>query len=201
MPPKSSTKPTKVATLPKQSKWANHKTTPKKPLTAQEQLKRLFTTLCAQIDGGHFSNAVKTCDKSMLLSCRELRCGVLTRNTVLRLQPTDVDARQTKLFLLLQTEQYEAALTLIDLDKDPSDHAYERAYSLYRMQRESAAKEVLEELKEEEDDNRGIVHLEAQLASSQTSSRFHSNPDIFQELSRGVLPGSVRPVQPAFGHS
>ena len=66
---------------------------------------------------------------------------------------------------MLQTEQYEAALTLIDLDKDPSDHAYERAYSLYRMQHESAAKEVLEELKEEGDNNRGIVHLEAQLVS------------------------------------
>ena len=54
---------------------------------------------------------------------------------------------------------------MIDLDKDPSDHAYERAYSLYRMQHESAAKEVLEELKEAGDNNRGIVHLEAQLVS------------------------------------
>lgn len=90
----------------------------------------------------------------------------------MRLQPNDVDARQTKLFLLLQTEQYEAALALIDLDEDLSDHAYERAYSLYRMQRESAAQEVLEELKKDQgEDNRGIVHLEAQLASLLTCSR------------------------------
>jgi len=79
-------------------------------LSIQERLKRLFTSLCAQIDGGHFNNAVKTCDK------------------ILRLDPKDADARQTKLFLLLQTEQYSAALSLIDSDDDRSHHAYERAY-------------------------------------------------------------------------
>ncbi|KAJ7822538.1 hypothetical protein B0H14DRAFT_2828360 [Mycena olivaceomarginata] len=34
------------------------------PLPVPEQLKRLFKTLCAQIDGGHHSNAIKTCDKT-----------------------------------------------------------------------------------------------------------------------------------------
>jgi signal recognition particle subunit SRP72 len=38
--------------------------TPKQPAPVSERLKRLFTSLCAQIDGGHFANAVKTCDKS-----------------------------------------------------------------------------------------------------------------------------------------
>lgn len=37
----------------------------KKPLSVNERLKRLFTSLCAQIDGGHFKNAIKTCDKSL----------------------------------------------------------------------------------------------------------------------------------------
>jgi len=85
---------------------------------------------------------------------------------VLRLDPKDPDARQTKLFLLLQTEQYNAALALIDSDEDPDHHAYERAYSLYRLQRESDARDVLEEMKKEKgEDDRGIVHLEAQLVS------------------------------------
>lgn len=41
------------------------KATPKQPLPVQERLKRLFTSLCAQIDGGHYNNAIKTCDKSI----------------------------------------------------------------------------------------------------------------------------------------
>ena len=38
--------------------------TPKQPLPVADRLKRLFTSLCAQLDGGHFANAIKTCDKS-----------------------------------------------------------------------------------------------------------------------------------------
>lgn len=41
------------------------RTTPKQPLPVADRLKRLFTSLCAQIDGGYFANAIKTCDKSM----------------------------------------------------------------------------------------------------------------------------------------
>ena len=61
MAPKSS------VTVTKQTKhnWKNHETIQKRPLDVQEGLKRLFTSLYAQIDGGHFSNAVKTCDKSV----------------------------------------------------------------------------------------------------------------------------------------
>ena len=36
----------------------------KQPPPAADRLKRLFTSLCAQIDGGYFVNAIKTCDKS-----------------------------------------------------------------------------------------------------------------------------------------
>ncbi|KAF8805236.1 hypothetical protein BYT27DRAFT_7192961 [Phlegmacium glaucopus] len=144
MPPK----PTVKATRQTKHNWKDHKTTPKQPLSVQEGLKRLFTSLCAQIDGGHFSNAAKTCDK------------------ILRLDPKDVDARQTKLFLLLQTEQYSAALSLIDSDDDHAHHAYERAYSLYRLSHESEARDVLKSIKEDQDaeSSRGLVHLEAQLA-------------------------------------
>ncbi|KIM36789.1 hypothetical protein M413DRAFT_77826 [Hebeloma cylindrosporum] len=142
MPPKSNIPPTK-------SRWKDHKTAPKQPLSTQERLKRLFTTLCAQIEGGHFSNAVKTCDK------------------ILRFEPNDVDARRTKLFLLLQTEQYNEALDLIDSNEDQSQHSYERGYSLYRLQRESDARSLLGAIKQEKgEDDRGVIHLEAQLARS-----------------------------------
>lgn len=41
-----------------------YKSKSKQPISTADQLKRCFTSLCAQIDGGHFSNALKTCDKS-----------------------------------------------------------------------------------------------------------------------------------------
>ncbi|KAF7974660.1 hypothetical protein HWV62_11548 [Athelia sp. TMB] len=118
----------------------------KQPAPVPERLKRLFTSLCAQIDGGHFVNAVKTCDK------------------ILRLAPGDKDALQTKLFLLLQTEQYDAALSLIASGNDEK-HIYAKTYSLYRLQREAEATEGLDALKAEDDEDleRGAIHLEAQL--------------------------------------
>ncbi|CAA7260374.1 unnamed protein product [Cyclocybe aegerita] len=146
MAPKPSAKSTNSPTSTGKASWKDHKSTPRQPLSTQERLRRLFTSLCAQIDGGHFGNAVKTCDK------------------ILRLEPKDSDARQTKLFLLLQTEQYNAALDLINSNDDKDKHAYERAYCLYRLQREAEARETLEVIKKEKgEDDRGIVHLEAQL--------------------------------------
>ncbi|EKM53538.1 uncharacterized protein PHACADRAFT_148180 [Phanerochaete carnosa HHB-10118-sp] len=116
----------------------------KEPLPVTERLKRLFTSLCAQIDGGHFSNAIKTCDK------------------ILRLEPSDPDALQTKVFLLLQTEQYAHALALIEGN---DKYAYEKAYSLYRTNQEAGARNALEVSKRNKgDDDRGVLHLEAQLA-------------------------------------
>ena len=80
---------------------------------------------------------------------------------VLRLEPTDKDALQTKLFLFLQTEQYAAALALAI----SAEHAFDfgRAYSLYRLHREHEAAAVLEEVKSAAGSNRGVGHLEAQL--------------------------------------
>ena len=80
---------------------------------------------------------------------------------VLRLEPADNDALQTKLFLLLQTEQYSAALALAD----SAGHAFKfgRAYSLYRLHREHEAAVVLDGIKSTAGSNRGVNHLEAQL--------------------------------------
>jgi len=56
------------------------------------------------------------------------------------------------------------------------------------MQRESVAKEVLEELKEEGDDNRGIVHLEAQLNYREGS--YQAAFDLYNQLLDTAEPDS-----------
>ena len=186
MPPKPSVN---VARQTKHN-WRDHKTTPKQPLSVQEGLKRLFTSLCAQIDGGHLSNAVKTCDKSVFHFAKmEATCLTFCWKLVLRLDPKDVDARQTKLFLLLQTEQCNAALSLIDSDDDQAHHAYERAYSLYRLSHESEASEVLKSIKGDQDteDSRGLVHLEAQLACSVSQTQTKCSRSLISGLSPRIV--------------
>jgi signal recognition particle subunit SRP72 len=77
------------------------------------------------------------------------------------LDPSDNEARQVKLFLLLQTEQNNEALDLID-SEELGHCAFERAYTLYRLQREAEARDILEEVRKVQDD-RGAAHLDAQL--------------------------------------
>ncbi|KAK0447724.1 hypothetical protein EV421DRAFT_157781 [Armillaria borealis] len=128
--------------------------TKKAQLPLELRLQRLFTSLCAQIDGGHFVNALKTCDKILILA------------------PTDPDALQTKLFLLLQTERYGAALGL------PGCDGFEKAYALYRMQKGDEAREVLKEVTG--DAERGATHLEAQL--NYRSGEFATAVDLYTAL-------------------
>ncbi|KAJ3491470.1 hypothetical protein NLI96_g721 [Meripilus lineatus] len=140
-------------------KKLKYKSTPKKVVPPADRLKRLFNTLCAQIEGGHFPNAIKTCDK------------------ILQLEPEDEDAIQAKLFLLLQTEQYSGALELITKQ---DDYAFEKSYSLYRLHKEEEVTEVLKELKEESEDDRGVTHLEAQLSYRQGA--YQTAFDLYNEL-------------------
>jgi signal recognition particle subunit SRP72 len=70
MPPKSKvvkSTATKGGTKPA-GKHSKQPAKPREPLPIPERTKRLFTALCAQIDGGHLANAVKTCDKSGFFS-------------------------------------------------------------------------------------------------------------------------------------
>ncbi|CAL1711847.1 unnamed protein product [Somion occarium] len=144
MAPKDAGRSQHIAKDSKSSKKIQRQPTP-----VPERLKRLFNSLCAQIDGGHFANAIKTCDK------------------ILRLAPHDRDALQTKLFLLLQTERYGDALALID---GQPEFVFEKAYSLYRLHKEDDVAEVLGTLKQEKgEDDRGVIHLEAQLSYRQGS--------------------------------
>jgi signal recognition particle subunit SRP72 len=80
---------------------------------------------------------------------------------VLRLVPDDEDAKQTKLFLLLQTERYNDALALLGPSNESS--VFERAYSSYRLQHLDEAARLLDEIKRRQAQNRGSLHLEAQL--------------------------------------
>jgi len=71
----STTAPTTKATQkkdPKQMKGNKHQKLQKKTVNPEERVKRLFNSLCAQIDGGHFKNALKTCDKSKLVQISTL---------------------------------------------------------------------------------------------------------------------------------
>ncbi|KAG9312256.1 hypothetical protein JVU11DRAFT_7558 [Chiua virens] len=133
----------------------------KKPVSLEERLKRLFASLCAQIEGGHFTNAIKT---------------------FLRLHPADKDAFQAKLFLLLQTEQYEAAMTLIadSTDGDGFDCTFEQTYATYRLHREEQAAAALCKIKRSEKDHRGVLHLEAQLNYRQC--QYQSSLELYNEL-------------------
>lgn len=81
--------------------------------------------------------------------------------SVLRLVPDDKDAKQTKLFLLLQTERYNDALALLESSNESS--AFERTYSLYRLQQLDEAAQLLGRVKQRNEQNRGALHLEAQL--------------------------------------
>lgn len=87
---------------------------------------------------------------------------------VLRINSKDSDALQAKLFLLLQTEQYDAALALISENgSEGTGREFEKAYALYRLHRESDAGDVLSNVKgghgPSDFHSRGIIHLEAQL--------------------------------------
>ena len=77
---------------------------------------------------------------------------------------------QTKLFLLLQTEQYSAALALTS---GSDKYAFETAYSLYRTNRESEARSALETTKRSKgEDDRGVQHLEAQLVRGSSEADY-----------------------------
>jgi signal recognition particle subunit SRP72 len=66
---------------------------------------------------------------------------------------------------LLQTDQYDLALSLINVGEHAPRYAFEKAYSLYRLQRETEAEDVLASIPSQGNEGRGVLHLEAQLVS------------------------------------
>lgn len=83
--------------------------------------------------------------------------------TVLALDESSLPAFQTLLFLLLHTDDYASALSLVLSRSSPtssSDLRFEHAYCLYRLQREREALPLLADLPSEP----RVAHLRAQLA-------------------------------------
>ncbi|CAE6492625.1 unnamed protein product [Rhizoctonia solani] len=118
----------------------------KKPKPTEVRIKQLFGSLCAQIDGGHLANAIKSCDK------------------ILRLTPGDIDVVQTKLFLLLQTDQYARALEIVEnLSSGSNSKELEKAYLLYRLHKEKEAKAIVDQVNASGASDGGFAHLEAQI--------------------------------------
>ncbi|CUA66973.1 hypothetical protein RSOLAG22IIIB_02883 [Rhizoctonia solani] len=135
----------------------------KKPKPTEVRIKQLFGSLCAQIDGGHLANAIKTCDK------------------ILRLTPSDTDVVQTKLFLLLQTDQYARALEIVDnLSGGNESKQLEKAYLLYRLHKEKEAKAIVDQTKSKGASDGGFAHLDAQI--SYRTGEYSASKEIYDRI-------------------
>ncbi|KZT41894.1 hypothetical protein SISSUDRAFT_1016755 [Sistotremastrum suecicum HHB10207 ss-3] len=189
MPPKA---PPVKSPLPpsKKSPGTSKKGPAKKVVPPEDKIKKHFTSLLAQIEGGHYKNAVRTCDK------------------ILRISPGDVDALEAKIYLLLQSEEYEAALELISTPANApakaggkekekgkeGEYEYEKAYSLYRLHREDSALSILSSLKSESKSSdanevdRGVMHLDAQV--HYRKGEYALALGIYNDLLNTCTPGS-----------
>jgi len=137
--------------MPPKTSRRRQPTSSKPQKSTDDHVITLFKSLTAQLDGGHYRNALKTCDR------------------IIRLVPHDIDATRTKLYLLLQVERYPEALELLVTSE--LDLQFERAYCHYRSQDKDRAFALVEELKSRKDDSkmRGLEHLEAQLKYRDTA--------------------------------
>ncbi|KAG8820161.1 hypothetical protein FRC17_010240 [Serendipita sp. 399] len=127
----------KSKTVPKKSQKYT-RAPPKPPLTKEERQKKYYNSLCDQLDGEHLENALKTTNK------------------LLALDPEDADAIQTHLYLLVKTSRYQEALKVTD--NNPQQFKFERAYALYRLQREQEAADLLAD-----EEERSVILLKAQI--------------------------------------
>jgi len=155
------------------SKQQGRSDKPKRPPPSPEQkTKKHFKSLLAQVEGGHFANAIKTCDK------------------IIRLAPSPdsvPEALQTKVVCLLHLEKYDDALSLLDslssstqsnTEKDAG--GIERAYALYRLGKEPSVILPLLNLRERPNLGRGAVHLKAQLCYR--NGMFEEAVNLYNEL-------------------
>jgi len=97
----------------------------------------------------------------------------LTHLAVLALDRNDQDAWQTKLWLLFKTNAYAQALDVTQ--SRPNEFYFERAYALYRLQRETEAADVLAALGES---HRAAALLQAQIVSCNLNSLGITRPHL-----------------------
>jgi len=150
-PPTRSRKGTKNPASSKKGAQGAHSKSKAPPPSPEEKTKKYFKSLSAQIEGGHFANAVKTCDKIIRLAS----------------EPSDVpEALQAKVFCLLHLEKSMEALTVLDTFPcaDATEAGgIERAYAFYRLNKEPSVVLPLLDQLERPNIGRGGMHLKAQL--------------------------------------
>jgi len=154
MPPQRNTTSTSKATS------AKTPFTPKPPRPAAERLPKLYRGLTDQINEGHLANAKKTCKKSESRAVLLVGAPLIA---VLNLDSSSTAAFQTLLFLHLDTDDYAAALALLESPPTSAPLDFEKAYCLYRLHREKESLEVLTKLGSS---GRKEQHLEAQIVCS-----------------------------------
>ncbi|KAI5480805.1 CDP-diacylglycerol-glycerol-3-phosphate 3-phosphatidyltransferase [Pseudohyphozyma bogoriensis] len=133
----------------------------KPELSVSDKIKRQYLTLHAQLEASFLDNALKTCDR------------------ILRLDPEDTLAQQTKIQLLIALERYVPALSLLGAEKKAS---LEGVYCLYKTGRIAEASDVIEEVGASGDaeEDRGLRVLEAQVKFRQED--FQASQDLYDEL-------------------
>lgn len=78
---------------------------------------------------------------------------------------------------------------MLDAGAIGNNDAFLRAYALYRLNREDAARDALAAIKEDKGEDKAIQYLEAQLVGVLGHS-LNMHFIFFPELPRGLLPGS-----------
>ncbi|KAF8514620.1 hypothetical protein JB92DRAFT_2918755, partial [Gautieria morchelliformis] len=152
------------------------KASQKSPPAVSECIRRHFKSLVAQIDGGHLKNAIKTCDK------------------ILRLEPNDPDALQTKLSLLLHTDQHASALAISETLMEGEQQTtfplvFGKAYALYRLSREVEAHDIVQNIKPQGDNQeRGVMHMKAQIEYRRGD--YQQAQNLYSEIFDSSLPHS-----------
>ncbi|KAF8756459.1 putative TPR-like repeat [Rhizoctonia solani] len=127
----------------------------KKPKPAEVRIKQLFASLCAQIDGAHLTNAIKTCDKSKSLL------------------PTK------KAYLLYRLHKEKEAKAVVDQakGKGASDGGFDHldAQIAYRLGDYSVSKEIYDRILDE-----GELNAEEQTDINTNLSAVQSHIDFLQ---------------------
>lgn len=154
--------------------------TPKPARPIAGRIHHLHRSLVDQINAGHLTNGIKTCQKILSLLSNgtdvpdEIKIDINGESITTSKQEIKTNALQTLLFLLLQTDQYDLALETIESASQSDKLDFEKAYCLYRLHEEEKARELVEKLRAteggsvglEQESARRLAHLEAQVVSS-----------------------------------